>query len=156
MHTGSDGQGNAPKEVSCRSRRSNAEKRDVSKSLLAIVGLGAGACLLLSLAMQQVLQEQQERKKPPLAQLLEIQFEGRRVGPVRVAEVREEGRLRLSVRLSVLAGLQKKRIAESVGAIAWTHALAAGSAPAEVVVEVGDEEQGPVAVLSVPRPSLGH
>ena len=152
MHTGSDPQGNAPGEVSCRSHGPLAENRAVSKSLIAIGGLGAGACLLLSWMMQHLLQVQQECFKPPLAQQLEEQFERRLVGPVRVAEVRKEGRLHLAVRLSVLAGLPKRRIAESVGAVAWNHALAAGADLAAVVVEVGDDEHGPVTVLSVPRP----
>ena len=153
MHTGSDRQGNAPAGVSCRSHGPAAEKPAVSKSLLAVGALGAGSCMLLGWMMQHLLQVQQERTRSPLAQILEVQLERRRVGPGLVSEVRERGRLRISVRLSVLAGLQKKSIAESVGAVTWNHILAAGTVPAEVVVEVGDDEQGPVTVLAVPRPA---
>jgi hypothetical protein len=134
-------------------RRVAAEKQDVSKTILAIGGLGAGGCLLLSLLMQHALQAQQERKKAPLAQLLEVEFEGRRVGPVRVDEVRQQGRMHLSVRLSVRAGQPKQRIAESAGAIAWDYALASRTEPADVVVEVGDDVLGAPAIVSVPRPA---
>lgn len=108
--------------------------------------------MLLALMMQHLLQAHQERARPPLAMVLEGQLEGRRVGPVKVSETVEAGRTRLSIRVEVLAGLPKKRIAESVGTAAWNHALANGAEPAEVVVEIGDDEHGPATVVPVARP----
>lgn len=103
--------------------------------------------------LQHVLKAQQERQKTPLAHALEVEFEESRVGPVRVAEVREQGRVHLSVRLSVRASVPKQKIAASVGAIAWDYALAARREPAAVVVEIGDDARGEAAIVSVPRPS---
>jgi len=124
----------------------------VSKSPLAIGALGIAACFVLSLLMQQLLEVKQEKQKTPLEVELELQLEGRRVGPVKVVEQQDEGKTRLLVRLSVLAGLRKHRIAESVGDQAWQLVQGTRAEPTEIVVMVGDDENGPVTTLSVPRP----
>lgn len=102
--------------------------------------------------MQQLLEVKQEKQKSPLELELEAQLDGRRVGPVKVVEQQEEGRTRLLVRLSVLAGLRKNRIAQSVGDQAWQLVQGTKAEPSEIVVMVGDDDNGPVTTLSVPRP----
>jgi hypothetical protein len=130
-----------------------AEKNLVSKSLIAIGALGVAASLVLSLLMQDLLKTKQERDRSPLELELEAPLEGRLVAPLRVLDERPSGKPRVSVRLSVLAGLRKERIAEAVGAQAWHYLQGAGNEPSEVVVEVGDEDRGPMTRLVVPRPA---
>lgn len=140
--------------LDCRGGRENAEEPgSVSKSLLAIVGLGAAGCLVLSLLMQQLLDARQNQTKSPIAQALEVQFEGRLVGPVKVAEERTGEVARLRVQFCVLAGLQKPRLAEMAGATAWSLLRGTAAAPDEVLVVVDDDEHGPTERLSVPRPA---
>jgi hypothetical protein len=127
----------------------------VSKSILAIGGLGAAACLILSLTMQHLLEVKQERARSPLELELEAMLGGRCAGPAKVvAEKVAEARTRCVVRLTVLAGLQKERIALQAGAIAWSRLQGTASEPNDLVVEVRDDENGPVAVHAVPRPGL--
>lgn len=126
----------------------------MSKSILAISGFGAAACLILSLSMQHLLEVKQELGRSPLELELEAMFEGRRVGPVRVVqEAVPTGQMRCVVRLTVLAGLQKQRIALTAGAFAWSRVQGTPAEPNELVVEVHDDEQGPVAAVVVPRPA---
>lgn len=130
-----------------------AEKKPVSKSLIAIGALGVAASLVLSLLMQDLLKVKQERDRSPLELELEAPLEGRLIAPLRVIDERPAGTPRVRVRLSVLAGLRKERIAEAVGAQAWHSLQGAGNEPTEVVVEVADEDRGPVTRLVVPRPA---
>lgn len=129
------------------------EENPVSKSLIAIGALGVAASLVLSLLMQDLLKTKQERDRSPLELELEAPLEGRLVAPVRVIDERTKGTPRVLVRLSVLAGLRKERIAEAIGAQAWHNLQGAGNEPTEVVVEVADEDKGPVTRLVVPRPA---
>ena len=124
----------------------------MSKSLLAIGALGAAACLVMSLMMQHLLEVKQQRDKSPLELELEARFEGRLVGPVKVVTEQDAGKTRLRVQLSVLAGLRKDRVAEAVGTQTWDLVQGTAVRPHEVVVEVGDEDRGPVTTKSVPRP----
>lgn len=138
----------------CRRHGPNAEEeRAVSKSILAIGSLGAAACLILSLSMQHLLEVKQELGRSPIELELEALFEGRRVGPVKVVEQQvPPDRIRCVVRLTVLAGLQKQRIALMAGSIAWSRVQGSKAEPDELVVEVHDDENGPVAMVTVPRP----
>lgn len=128
------------------------KKNGVSKSILAIGALGAAACLILSLSMQHLLEVKQELGRSPLELELEAMFEGRRVGPIKVTQVDAQGLTRCVVRLTVLAGLQKQRIALTAGAFAWSRVQGTPAEPNEMVVEVHDDEKGPVAAVVVPRP----
>lgn len=125
----------------------------MSRSPVAIGAIGLAGCLVLGFLMQHLAGLREERFRSPLARLLDEQFARRRVGPVRVEQTNEDGRLRLVVRLCVFAGLNRERIAATAGAAAWNHALATGLDPAQVIVEVSTDEPGPSLFVPVPRPS---
>jgi hypothetical protein len=132
-----------------------AEERDVTKSIYAVAGLGLGSCLLLSLMMQHLLELRTEREKSPLALEIQDQFGGRLVGPVDVV-ITEGERRRIDVRLRILAGLDKRRFGRTVGEQVWRSVLGTRHEPSEIVVLVGDEDDGPIESVAVSKPELAR
>jgi hypothetical protein len=160
MHTDSRQQGNAPAADSSsfhqsilQPGRSGSRFKGVGKSVIVVAAIGLAACLGLSVAMQRLLEIQQQQSSSPLELELEAQLERRLVGPVRVTQEPRPDGFRTLVRLRVLAGLQKGRVADAVGATVWRHALQARELPREVAVAVGDEDGDVVENFVIPPPT---
>lgn len=165
MHSGTGSQGNPQfgKTIGCPehpagarfgTRRSggSAEKPDVSKSLYAIGGLGLGSCLLMSLMMQHLLKVKTERHRSPIAIELEEVFASRLSGPVDVLLPQEGADRTIVVRMPVLAGLQKQKLATTAGNMVWRRMVGEKDAPTGVRVEVSDDSGGKPEAFDVPKP----
>ncbi|MCA8976501.1 MAG: hypothetical protein KDC98_17405 [Planctomycetes bacterium] len=125
----------------------------MSKSILAIGAIGLGGCVVLSVLLRQALEAQGQALASPIAKGLEQQFGRRLAGPVRVSTESEQGRSRIAVRMCVLAGLQKERIATEAGLFVWNRTHGTEGAPDQVVVTVFDDGDGLTTTRTVPRPS---
>lgn len=160
MHTGSRQQGNAPAAETfsfplrwLQSGLGWCRSKVVSKSVIAVAGIGLAACLGLSVAMQRLLAIQQQQSRSPLALEIEAQWEGRLVGPVRITQEPMPEGFQTLVRMRVLAGLQKERMAVATGGTVWRHALQQRDPPREVAVAVADEDGAAPEVFMIPPPT---
>lgn len=110
----------------------------MTKSLYVIGGLGLGACLVLSMMMQHLLEVKNERDRPAVVIEVEQILGGRLVGPATLVQKDREGRT-LEMRLKVLAGLDKEKLARTAGNLVW---LRRGSSDAlqQLTVVVQDED----------------
>jgi hypothetical protein len=163
MHTGSRQQGNAPAAETfsflfrfLQSWLGWCRSKVVSKSVIAVAGIGFAACLGLSVAMQRLLAIQQQQCRSPLALEIEAQWEGRLVGPVRITQEPMPEGFRTLVRMQVLAGLQKERMAVATGGTVWRHALQQRDLPREVALAIADEDGGAPDVFMIPPPTQRH
>lgn len=132
----------------------------MSKSILVILVLGAAACVLLSLGMKQLVGFEAEQPRSPYLPVVENKFSARLVGPVRIVEQRVgEGamaRRRFTVRARILAGLDKRRMADAMGFEVWLGSMRAGDAPDELRVVLTDDDGGEPLDVEVPRPKASH
>ena len=85
---------------------------------------------------------------------LEEQFGAKLSGPAKVRERELGGKRRLVVELQVLAGLQKQRLIEAAGRLAWQQRWSTPLPPDEVEVVVRDDGDGDVASALQPPPRL--
>lgn len=132
-----------------------ADQDGVSKSLIAVGGMGLVSCLLLSLMMQHLLKVQVEKQRPTTVTELEELFRSQLAGPVQTQTVDRDGRRTVVVRMRVLAGLNKQRLATSAGGVVWRRALQESmDAPDGVLFEIGDDGAGRVEEIPVPRPAM--
>lgn len=164
MHTESPVQGNAPtgdsSPSSCpggnlsghRPRRSPAETLLVSKSILAIVGLGIGGCLLLSLMMKQLMQHQAVKQQVASPPVLAAAFGKQLVGPLSVREEHEGGAVRLVVHGRVAAKQDKLALATAIGAEVWKR-VGGEMQPSEVKVTLRDADGSAPVTQIVARPA---
>jgi hypothetical protein len=129
----------------------------VSKSVWSILAIGAAGLILLALMMQHLAEAVVERERSPYAAAVERRLGAKRIGPVRIEEVREGGRLLLRVRAKVLSGVNKRALADAAGGELWLGALRAGARVDEVEVTLADEDPGvPAAAFVVPPPRAGR
>ena len=94
-----------------------------------------------------------ERDRSPYAPAVESRLGLTRVGPVRIVEQADGGSVRITVHATVLAGLEKKPLAESAGQEVWLGALRNGARLDEVVVIVGDDDHGKKETFVVAAPA---
>jgi hypothetical protein len=152
MHSGDCAQGNGRGGFLFGLAVGRAERRPMTKSLVAIGTIGLGGCLLLSLFMRQALVLRQEVAAHPLQRELAERYARRLVDPPRVEVVDVDGRRRWAIGLRVYAGLRKDRVVEEVGELAWAQARLVDDPPAEVTVAVADDGDGAVVRREIPRP----
>ena len=126
--------------------------RPVSKSIPAILGLGAAACVLLSLMMKELVEHESSHRRSPYAPAVESRLGPRLVGAVRIREVDVDGRAQLVVRATVLAGLDKQKLARAIGTEVWLGSQRAGAAPDDVLVRLDDDDGGAIEEFHVPAP----
>jgi hypothetical protein len=124
----------------------------VSKSTFAIAALGAGACVLLSLMMQELVQHDGSARRVAYLPSLESKFASRLDGPLRVREEQADGILRLVVTARAVAGLDRERFATALGQEVWLHALRSGTQARDLVVVVRTAGEPRPASVQVPRP----
>lgn len=124
----------------------------MSKSPAVIGAMGLAGCLALSMIMRSALQVQQRQQRDPLEAELETRFGSRLSAPPVVSETEREGRRRVVVELSVLAGLKKERFVAAAGRLVWERRRGSASEPAEVEVVVTDDGDGERVAGLVPRP----
>jgi hypothetical protein len=129
----------------------------VSKSPLVIAALGVGACVALSLMMQQLTSFEADRGVAPYLAAVERKFADRLVGPLRLREELAAGQPRLVVQARLRDGLEPARLAEELGAEVWRHAVLAGSKAASlrIVVRPATERTAvapPLAAVVLARP----
>jgi hypothetical protein len=124
----------------------------VSKSLIAIAGIGIAGCVLLSVMMQQLV----ERKKVhdevrPLA-AFEVQHRDDLVAPLAVHEESHGVTARLAVLARVRATVDRPAFAAAIAAAAWQQ-LRDDPLIGEVHVTVRDADGQPAYSLVAPRPA---
>lgn len=124
----------------------------MQRSILVMVALGGAACVALSLLMQHLVAAQRERSQCPYDAVVANRLGRRLVEPVEVHTERDASGLRIAVRGTVLAGLDREGLARTAGQEVWLAALRAGERPIDVVVEFGDEDGGAPTVVHVPVP----
>ena len=95
----------------------------MSKSVWSILGIGAAGLVMLALMMQHLAEAVVERERSPYAAAVERRLGSKRIGPVRIEEVRDGGRLLLRVRAKVLSGVDKRALAAGRVGELWLGAL---------------------------------
>ena len=129
----------------------------MSKSVWSILGIGAAGLVMLALMMQHLAEAVVERERSPYAAAVERRLGSKRIGPVRIEEVRDGGRLLLRVRAKVLSGVDKRALADAAGGELWLGALRAGARVDEVEVTLVDEDPDvPAAAFVVQPPRTGR
>lgn len=135
-----------------RRRRPAVENRGVSKSLLAIAGIGIAGCLLLSWMMQDLVRRRPPRDGASCAPRLMAAFGDQLAAPLVVREEQEGTSLRLVVHGRVKAAQDKTVLATAIGAEVWRH-LGPQAQATEVRVTLRDAEGGGPVSQVVARPS---
>ena len=93
----------------------------MAKTVVAIGTIGLGGCIVLSLAMREALETQQQIQASPLHKVLQREFHKRLVA---TSDDRNRARRRWRParrRLRVIASLRKLPIAKAAGRLAWAH-----------------------------------
>ena len=152
-------QGNALIRVSCvgprlsfRARPAD-ERGTVSKSVLTLVAIGIVGAVLMSLVMRHLVEVAAERERSPYAAAVETRLGTKRVGPVKLEELAVGENVRIVVSATVMAGFNKQKLADSAGQEVWLGALRKGARLDEVVVVLGDDDQGSPETFVVPAPT---
>ena len=120
------------------------------RSLVAIGAIGLGGGIALSLMMRWSLEVQSEMARDPLETAIEERLGRRLVAPVRVDRAEQDGLV--TVRMSVVAGLRKQRLARTAGWVVWQHMRGSKTVLREVRALVGDDGEGSILEVTVPRP----
>lgn len=129
----------------------DGRKGSVSKTVLAIVGIGIGGCLLLSLMMKQLVQHQVARQEAPLVPGLMKIFGKQLAGPLATREEFEGASLRLVVHGRVAPQQDKQALAAAIGNEVWQRL--AETPPTEVCVTLRDADGTAPLSQVVARPS---
>lgn len=141
-----------PWDSSCA--RCQDERVPVAKSIYAIGGMGLGSCLLLSLMMQHLLKTRQVHDRSPLVGEVEELLRGRLCGRVALDTQVIGGQVVSTLRLKLLAGLQKRRQIESIGPFLWQRLAIEPSQPALLRFLVSDDGGGPIEQIDLQRPRV--
>ena len=148
MHPGAPGN-------SCR--WPDAERKGgVNKSIPTILGIGAAACVLLSMMMKNLVERDAEQKRSPHASLLEARFGAQLVGKVRILDELDGAWIRKKVRAKVRAVRDMRKLANKIGLELWLAVMRAGQRPNEVVVELTDADSGEASSFAVAAPAAGR
>ena len=126
----------------------------MSKSLPSILGIGAAGLILMCLMMKHLAQVKSERDRSPYAAVVESRMGSKLVGRVRIDEEHEEGRLVRVLHARVMAGINKRKLADAAGMELWLGSMRAGDLADEVrVVLVEDDEAAAIETFVVAAPS---
>jgi hypothetical protein len=135
-----------------------AETASVSKSLIAIAGIGLAGCCVLAWMMNHLVTKHVERNEGSLRQALEGTFTAQLDGPVAVHEEKEGTRRRFVVNARGRVA-DCRQLATALGSSAWLHLTAPPAPPmtvaTEVVVSVRPPSGEPVTI-TVPAPAAGR
>lgn len=129
----------------------------VSKSVWSILAIGASGLILLSVMMQQYAGELSERDRSPYAAAIEAGMGSKLVGSVRVDKLDladEGGGFSFNISATVIAGVDKQKLAEAAGRDLWLSSMRAGERPRAVAVtirEAGVDAAGETFDVSWPR-----
>ena len=124
----------------------------MSKSILAIAGIGLAGCILLSVMMQQLVEQKKVRDvERPLA-TFEVQHRDQLVAPLAVHEETFGAVARLVVTARVATAVDRPAFAASIAAAAWQQ-LRDDPLVHEVHVTVRDAGGRQPHTLVVPRPA---
>tara|TARA_R110002096_G_scaffold97328_13_gene216852 strand:- start:898 stop:1449 length:552 start_codon:yes stop_codon:yes gene_type:complete len=129
------------------------ENQIVSKSALTILIIGLIGAILMSLGMKHLAEVQGDRGRSPYCAPVESRLGAKRVGSVQIDEMRDGDQVHLTVRARVLAGLDKRRIADSAGREVWLSALRAGDRLDAVSVVLDDDDNGGEETFEIPSPT---
>jgi hypothetical protein len=119
-----------------------------------ILAMGLIGMVLMSLMMKHLVEVKSDYNRSPYAAAVEARLGSRRLGPVRIEEEISDGRVHLTVRTKVIAGRNKKRLAESVGLELWLGILRAGTKVETVSVVMDDEDGGDPVSFAIAPPSM--
>ncbi len=125
----------------------------VSKSVLTLLVIGIVGAILLSLVMRHLVEVATETDRSPYTAAVESRLGSRRVGRVSIEEQVEADHVRLTVRATVLVGLNKRPLAESAGQEVWLGAMRKGARLDEVVVVMSDDDHGKAETFVVAAPT---
>jgi translation elongation factor EF-Tu-like GTPase len=112
----------------------------VSKSVLGILAIGVAGALLLSMMMKQVAELHVERQRSPFAAAVDSRLGAKLVGRVVIDEVEEGDRKIRVLRATVIAGFNKRKLADAAGMELWLGSMRAGDPADEVRVVLRDDE----------------
>ena len=127
------------------------------KSVWSILAIGASGLILLSLMMQQYVGGMTERDRSPYAAAIETRMGSKLIGSVRVQKLYSAGDgdgFSFSVSATVIAGVNKRKLAEAAGRDLWLTSMRAGEHPTGVEVilfEEGEDVVGEAFRISSPR-----
>jgi hypothetical protein len=127
----------------------------VSKSGLTILIIGFIGAILMSLGMKHLAEVKTDRSRSPYCATVESRLGAKRLGPVVIVEEHDGERVHLTVRARVLAGLDKKRLADSAGLEVWLGALRGGARVDAVSVVLDDDDGGEAETFAIPSPTTG-
>lgn len=126
----------------------------MSKSLPSILGIGAAGLILMCLMMKHLAQVKTERDRSPYAAVVESRMGSKLVGRVQIEEEHEAGRLVRVLHARVMAGINKRKLADAAGMELWLGSMRAGDLQDEVrVVLVDDDEAAGSETFVVAAPS---
>ena len=127
------------------------------KSVWSILAIGASGLILLSLLMQQYVGGMTERDRSPYAAAIETRMGSKLIGSVRVQKLYLAGDgdgFSFNVSATVIAGVNKRKLAEAAGRDLWLASMRAGEHPTGVEVtlfEEGEDVVGEAFRISSPR-----
>lgn len=130
------------------------ESKTVSKSGLTILIIGFIGAILMSLGMKHLAEVKTDRDRSPYCATVESRLGAKRLGPVTIVEERDGEKVHLTVHVRVLAGLDKKRLADSAGLEVWIGALRGGTRLDAVSVVLDDDDGGEAETFAIASPTM--
>jgi hypothetical protein len=130
----------------------------VTKSLYAIGGMGIAACLVLSFIMHRLLEAQQTKTRPAIAHSIEDAFAAKLLAPVTAKVETVRDRRVMVISITILGGLKREHMADSVATLVWTQLAGTPEAPDDLRIVVGDDLDKQLSTFDEPkrlRPSPG-
>ncbi|MFN3242715.1 MAG: hypothetical protein ACE37K_14530 [Planctomycetota bacterium] len=127
----------------------------MSKSIPSILGIGAAGLILMCLMMKHLAEVTTERDRSPYAAAVESRLGSKLIGRVQIEEREHDGRLVRVVHGRVLAGCNKRKVADAAGMELWLGSMRAGDVADEVRVVLVDDDaaDGAAETFVVPPPS---
>lgn len=125
----------------------------MSKSVLTILVIGFVGAILMSLGMKHLVEVKNDRDRSPYCAAVESRLGAKRMGPVTIREVKDGEKVTLVVEATVLAGLDKQRLADSAGLEVWLGALRKGARVDAVQVVLDDDDGGEPETFAIASPT---
>ena len=135
----------------------------MSKSIWLILAIGAAGAILLALIMQHLAEAVSERERSPYAAAVAARMGSKLVGRIRIEkryaaeDAGASGGFSFDVLAGVVAGVNKRRLAEAAGQELWLGSLRAGERADAVRVTLYEQGSGAAGeVFEVPPPVKGR
>lgn len=134
----------------------------MSKSILTILIIGIVGAILMSFVMKHLVELTTERERSPFAPAVEMRLGSKLIGSVRITKERaaktqssnQPSQVQLVVHGRVLAGLDKRRLAEDAGREVWFGSMRAGETPSAVRVVLDDDDGGKACEFDIAKPRV--